>query len=150
MARWGNHRYTARDRREKLNGQHHGGCLCGQVRYTVGGEPVLSVVCHCRSCQRFTGSAFGAAIGFPGASVSDLTRTKIPARLVGQFIGASVRSVDQAWFRRSIPCRVLQYCSPVPWTIQLHSNPRRKCVAAALSPGVNAGDKRPKFAQMPS
>jgi hypothetical protein len=51
---------------------HHGGCLCGQVRYTVSGEAVLSVVCHCRSCQRFTGSAFGAAIGFPGASVSDL------------------------------------------------------------------------------
>src|SRR3954454_21946021 len=40
-------------------------CLCGAGRYTTTAEPVLSVVCHCRDCQRFTGSAFGALVAIP-------------------------------------------------------------------------------------
>lgn len=47
-----------------------GGCLCGRVRYSVTGEPVFSGLCHCRNCQRYTGSSFEAAMGFPTASVS--------------------------------------------------------------------------------
>lgn len=37
---------------------HDGGCLCGSLRYRVTGEPARSNVCHCRFCQRLTGSAF--------------------------------------------------------------------------------------------
>ena len=47
-----------------------GGCLCGRVRYTVTGEPVFSGLCHCRNCQRYTGSSFEAVIAFPSPSVS--------------------------------------------------------------------------------
>ncbi len=35
-----------------------GGCLCGDIRYTVQGDPDIVVVCHCEWCQRRTGSAF--------------------------------------------------------------------------------------------
>ena len=38
--------------------QMTGGCLCGRVRYVVTGEPMRSGLCHCRDCQRYTGSAF--------------------------------------------------------------------------------------------
>ena len=36
-----------------------GGCQCGAVRYELRGAPERVVVCHCRDCQRQTGSAFG-------------------------------------------------------------------------------------------
>lgn len=38
----------------------YGGCLCGDVRYhfPVGDAPVAQVVCHCRHCQRQSGSLF--------------------------------------------------------------------------------------------
>jgi hypothetical protein len=44
--------------------------LCGRVRYTATGEPAFSGICHCRNCQRYTGSAFETVIAFPEASVS--------------------------------------------------------------------------------
>lgn len=35
-----------------------GGCLCGQVRYELEGDPVATAVCHCTNCQRQSGAAF--------------------------------------------------------------------------------------------
>ena len=35
-----------------------GGCLCGNIRYTLNAEPALTVVCHCTHCQKASGSAF--------------------------------------------------------------------------------------------
>jgi hypothetical protein len=39
-----------------------GGCLCGAVRYTADADPTSATVCHCRDCQKFTGSAFAALV----------------------------------------------------------------------------------------
>jgi hypothetical protein len=35
-----------------------GGCACGAVRYQLGSPPMFVHCCHCRDCQRHTGSAF--------------------------------------------------------------------------------------------
>ena len=35
-----------------------GGCTCRQVRYRMTGRPLFVHCCHCRWCQRETGSAF--------------------------------------------------------------------------------------------
>jgi hypothetical protein len=50
-----------------------GGCRCGAVRYEFSGEPVLSVNCYCRDCQRTSGAALSSAIFVPKASFK-LTR----------------------------------------------------------------------------
>jgi hypothetical protein len=35
-----------------------GGCSCGRVRYRLEARPFIVHCCHCRLCQRQTGSAF--------------------------------------------------------------------------------------------
>ena len=44
-----------------------GGCLCGAVRYESEGDPVFSLQCHCRDCQRSSGTAYIAAMRVPAA-----------------------------------------------------------------------------------
>lgn len=35
-----------------------GGCTCGNVRYRVSSKPLIVHGCHCRGCQKNSGSAF--------------------------------------------------------------------------------------------
>ncbi len=35
-----------------------GGCLCGDCRYQVTAPPLRVTTCHCRYCQKTTGSAY--------------------------------------------------------------------------------------------
>ena len=46
-----------------------GGCLCGRVRYATLAEPARMGLCHCRNCQRYTGSAFEPFIILPTTSI---------------------------------------------------------------------------------
>ena len=39
-------------------------CCCGDCSVEIEGEPTLNAVCHCRSCKRRTGSAFGWSVYF--------------------------------------------------------------------------------------
>jgi hypothetical protein len=53
-----------------------GGCLCGQVRYSADGEPAFVGVCHCRNCQKQTGTAFSVLVGVPKTAMSLQGRLK--------------------------------------------------------------------------
>ncbi len=48
---------------------HEGGCLCGDIRYRVRGSPVRAFACHCRFCQRRTGTALAVVTFFPQGDV---------------------------------------------------------------------------------
>ncbi len=48
---------------------HFGSCLCGSIRYEVDGELSDFGYCHCRSCQKASGSAHGANAGVDRSSL---------------------------------------------------------------------------------
>ena len=52
------------------SGIHEGGCLCGNLRYRIVGAPIRTLVCHCRFCQRMTGSSSYAESLFPVEAVA--------------------------------------------------------------------------------
>jgi hypothetical protein len=47
-----------------------GGCRCGAVRYVANADPVFVGLCHCRNCQKETGSAFSVVLGLPANAVA--------------------------------------------------------------------------------
>ena len=55
--------------------QMTGVCACGRVRYTASVEPAEAYLCHCRMCQRSTGSV---SIALVNALVADLKWEREP------------------------------------------------------------------------
>ena len=47
-----------------------GGCLCGRVRYMARDASQRGHICHCRDCQRYTGSAFATGMVFPADAIA--------------------------------------------------------------------------------
>lgn len=45
-----------------------GRCLCGAVQYQSAGPVLFSAICHCRDCQRASGSGGVPVMGVPMAS----------------------------------------------------------------------------------
>jgi len=45
-----------------------GGCLCGQVRYRLTADPVISRICWCRDCQHIAGNGTANSI-FPTETI---------------------------------------------------------------------------------
>ena len=45
-----------------MNAPFTGGCACGAIRYGCSSAPLYMGNCHCRDCQRATGSAFFPAV----------------------------------------------------------------------------------------
>ena len=42
-----------------------GTCQCGEVRYKINAEPLITVACHCRDCQKLSASAFSLTMLIP-------------------------------------------------------------------------------------
>jgi hypothetical protein len=47
---------------------HAGSCLCGNIKYEIDGELSDFGHCHCQSCRKASGSAFGANAGVERAA----------------------------------------------------------------------------------
>ena len=47
-----------------------GGCLCGAIRYMGAMEPVATIKCHCRDCQRNSSSGFAIVLAVQRAAVT--------------------------------------------------------------------------------
>src|SRR5215813_12254382 len=47
-----------------------GGCACGAIRYECAAAPAFSWNCHCRDCQRASGSAFCPVLYVPRTALT--------------------------------------------------------------------------------
>lgn len=47
-----------------------GSCACGAITYSCVAEPAFSWNCHCRDCQRASGSAFCAVLYVPRTALT--------------------------------------------------------------------------------
>ncbi|KAH9223335.1 Mss4-like protein [Leptodontidium sp. 2 PMI_412] len=52
------------------SGQTDGSCLCGAVKFSISGPPLMKLLCHCVSCKKISGSLFQANNFY---SISQLT-----------------------------------------------------------------------------
>ncbi len=48
----------------------NGGCSCGKVRFSSDADPTFVAVCHCRACQRASGSAFAVIVALPADALT--------------------------------------------------------------------------------
>nr|WP_314445920.1 GFA family protein [uncultured Sphingomonas sp.] len=49
--------------------EHRASCRCGQLAAIALGDPMRVSVCHCRNCQKRTGSAFAVQARWPNERV---------------------------------------------------------------------------------
>ncbi len=49
-----------------------GGCFCGAIRFETLGEPLRVTICHCKWCQKRTGTAFGTEVVYNEDQISFL------------------------------------------------------------------------------
>lgn len=129
-----------------------GGCLCGRVRYTVTADPAFAGICHCRNCQKYTGSSFEPVLAFPSASVSVQGELK-----TYQDKGDS----GQAVYRRFCPncgSGVLADVEVMPGTSLIlvgtlddtsQFKPVMEIFCDSAQPWVHAGGERQRFPRMP-
>ncbi len=58
-----------------------GGCSCGAVRYRLAAPPMFVHCCHCRDCQRQTGSAFVLNALIEAANVELVSGQPVPVSM---------------------------------------------------------------------
>ncbi len=116
--------------------ERFGGCLCGQLRFTVTDEPMSVGPCHCKDCQKQTASAFAPITIFAGDMVKlqgeshmfttigeGVRRSTAPSACTA----AQESSVSQrAWSARSFPSAVVSMipagCNPDSISIVIPHN----------------------------
>jgi hypothetical protein len=93
-----------------------GSCLCGSLKYTCNSDALFTAVCHCKACQKSTGSAFSVVVG---VKKSDLTVTGDTLRIY-----ESVGDSGKATYRR--------FCSHCGSTLlaEMAARPGLVCIKA--------------------
>ena len=59
-----------------MTAPYTGGCQCRSVRYILTTEPIRLSACHCKECQRQSGSAFGMSMPVKKESLTVTGATK--------------------------------------------------------------------------
>ena len=57
-----------------------GGCKCGKVRFRLESAPIITHCCHCRGCQKQSGSAFSINVMIETDRVAIIEGEPLPVR----------------------------------------------------------------------
>ncbi len=129
-----------------------GGCLCGKVRYSADAEPTFVGVCHCKNCQKGTGTAFAVVVGLqkPALSVQGPLTT---------FIGQG--NSGKATYRRFCPecgSPLIDEAEALPAVAMILAGtlddaswvkPGTEIFCDSAQPWVELGGDRQRFPKMP-
>ena len=130
-----------------------GGCACGAIRYECTAEPLYMGNCHCRDCQRATGSAYFAAV-----SVSTTTFRQLSGAPTWYEKQADSGNTMRRAFCAQCGSPVFLTNSARPSIIVLYAaslddpswvRPARDIYTASAQPWDHLDPALPKFPQMP-
>jgi hypothetical protein len=88
-----------------------GRCLCGAVSYTISGEPVRMAQCHCKDCQKASGSGHMSIAFF---KVDDV---KIDGPMASYAVTADSGNINTRHFCPSCGSRIASQNSARPGVI---------------------------------
>ena len=129
-----------------------GGCLCGAISYSVDAEPMFMGVCHCKDCQRSTGSKAEPVVALPDATFSMKGSPKSYASK-----GASGGAVNRS-FCPECGSRLTARAETMPGVVMLLAGtmddasqfkPAMQIFCDSAQPWVELGGQMQKFARMP-
>ena len=89
-----------------------GGCACGAIRYKLNNTPLIVHACHCRDCQRLSGTAFATNIWIEEKFVERSQAAPASFRLKG----GSGQPHD-VFFCERCGTTVWSRYHPVPWAL---------------------------------
>jgi len=129
-----------------------GGCLCGAVRYECAAEPIISGFCHCRNCQKLSGTAFATALAVPSEAL------KIRGKLTYYEIKADSGNTTRNGFCPTCGSRVFGGSTGMPGMTVVFAgslddpsalHPGMHVYTASAQPWDKIGADLPRFPGMP-
>ena len=130
-----------------------GGCLCGKVRYSATGDPAFVGVCHCKDCQKFSGSAFAVVLAVPKSAL------KIEGRLASYGkTGDSGKTLERK-FCPECGCSIADEAAALPDIVMLGAGtlddpswvkPAMQIYCDSAQPWVHLQGEMKSFPKMPS
>ena len=130
-----------------------GGCLCGKVRYRAEVEPTFTGVCHCRNCQKASGSPFAAVVAVPQPTLTVQGQLKTYA---------DKGDSGKALYRRFCPncgSTVMDEADAMPGVVMIQAGtlddpswvqPTMQIFCDSAQPWVQLGGTMKRFARMPN
>jgi hypothetical protein len=135
-----------------MSSTHTGGCLCGAVTYSITSEPVATLVCHCKDCQKYSGSAFATVI------FVTIDQVQITGELQGYESATDAGNVMTRTFCPNCGTHITENSTGFPDVVVLTAGtlddpswikPIGQCFAGRKQPWAYLTDEIQKFDTMP-
>jgi hypothetical protein len=135
-----------------LEGASHGSCLCGGVSFSVSGEPIRWLQCHCSRCRRGRSAAHGSNTFYPLAQFAwrsgrELVRKYKPPEAERFAVSFCMRCGGGAPVERDNVPFVLVPASLLD--ADPGTRPQGHIFVASKAPWYTIRDTLPQFAELP-